>query len=251
MEALTRITAYLDEYLRITQFQDDSCNGLQVEGTTQVKCIAGMVDASLEGFKAAIAARADMIIVHHGLFWSTPQVLTGVHCARVKTLLTHEVSLYAVHLPLDAHPEVGNNMRLLQQLGASFAQWFAEYHGTPIGVVGTFSRPRPLREVIQMLDSVLGSTSRVYDFGPEEVRTIGIVSGAGCDAIPACARAGVELFITGEPRLSAFHQLKELGINGAFAGHYYTERVGIQALLQHLPTRLDVRTVFIDVDCDI
>ncbi|MCX7847424.1 MAG: Nif3-like dinuclear metal center hexameric protein [bacterium] len=251
MESLLRISAYLDEYLRLAQFKDDSQNGLQVEGNPQVKRIAGLVDASLEGFTAAADARADMIIVHHGLFWGSPLLLTGTHLARVKTLLTRGISLYAAHLPLDAHPEIGNNIRLLQLLGAKFVEWFAEYHGTPIGVVGSFSHPKPLSEVIDTLDTALGSQSRVYDFGPDHVRTLGIVSGAGCDAIPACKRAGVDLFITGEPRLHAYHTLKELELNAAFAGHYYTERLGIQALLTHLPTRFDVETLFIDVDCDI
>lgn len=251
MESLARVTAYLDEYLRIAQFEDDSQNGLQVEGAAHVKRIAGLVDASLEGFQAAADARADMLIVHHGLFWGKSVLLTGTHGARIKTLVTHNLSLYAAHLPLDAHPEIGNNIRIVQLLGAKLVAWFAEYHGTPIGCIGAFNHPRPLSAVIETLDQALGAQSRVYDFGPEEVRTIGVVSGGGCDAIPACTRANVDLFITGEPRLSAFHQLKELELNAAFAGHYYTERVGIQALLEHLPTRLDVETLFIDVECDI
>jgi len=251
MEPLARVTAYLDEYLRIAQFKDDSQNGLQAEGNAHVKRIAGLVDASLEGFQAAADARADMIIVHHGLFWGAPLLLTGTHFTRVKTLITHGMSLYAAHLPLDAHPEVGNNIRLVQLIGATLAGWFAEYHGTPIGCIGSFGHAQPLSAVIDTLDKALGAQSRVYDFGPESVRTVGIVSGGGCDAIPACKRAGVDLFITGEPRLSAFHQLKELELNAAFAGHYYTERVGIQALLQHLPSRFDVETLFIDVECDI
>ncbi len=251
MESLARITAYLDEHLRIAQFEDDSQNGLQVSGKQQVKRIAGLVDASLEGFQAAADAHADMVLVHHGLLWGSSLPLTGMHFERVKTLITHGISLYAAHLPLDAHPEDGNNIRLLEVIGAEPAGWYAEYHGTPIGCLGTFSRPRSLSAVIDVLDAALGTQSRVYDFGPQEIRTVGIVSGGGCDAIPDSKRAGVDLFITGEPRLSAFHQLKELELNAAFAGHYATERVGVQALMQRLPTCMDVETVFIDIECDI
>jgi dinuclear metal center YbgI/SA1388 family protein len=251
METLTRIVEHLDEFLQIAAFKDDSQNGLQVNGKREVRRIAGMVDASFEGFAAARDAHADMIICHHGLYWSAPLTLTGPHYARAKILLDHNISVYAAHLPLDAHPEVGNNIQLLELIGAELTSWFAEYHGKPIGCVGRFSRAHSLSAISELLDEALQTQTRVYDFGPDEIRTVGIVSGGGCDAIPACHEQGVDLFVSGEPRLSAYHQLQEYELNAAFAGHYATETVGLRALLKRLPTWFDVETIFIDVPCDL
>lgn len=251
MESRDRVTDVLDTYLRIADISDDSRNGLQVQGGEHVRRVVGLVDASREGFDAAIEADADMVIVHHGLFWSSPVRLTGVMYERVRVLIEEGVSLYAAHLPLDAHEEVGNNAQLLSLLGAQPSGRYAEFAGTAIGCLGTYDEPRTLSEIAETLDRELRTQTRVYDFGPGEITTVGVISGSACDALGATCDAGADVFVTGEPRLSAYHEAREREINVAFAGHYATETVGIKALLEKLPMLCDVETQFIDVPCDI
>lgn len=251
MESLAKICDHLDQFLGVAQFVDDSQNGLQVGGKDEVRRVAGMVDASVEGFQAAIEAGAGLVIVHHGLFWRQAMRLTDLLYERLKLLMKHDIALYAAHLPLDAHPEVGNNIQLLELVGAELTGWFAEYGGKPIGCLGRFHRPHPLTTVIETLDEALQTQTRVFDFGAANVSTVGIVSGGACDAIPAAHDAGVDLFISGEPRLSAYHELQEYGLNAAFAGHYATETVGVRALLKRLPGWFDVETMFIDTPTDL
>jgi len=251
MTELKKITDYLDEYLDINAFKDYSQNGMQVDGKNNVKRIVGLVDASLDGFIAAADSKADMIIVHHGLLWGKPVSLTGIFYDRIKALISNNISLYAAHLPLDAHTELGNNAQLVKLLDAEMIGRFAEYGGKPIGCIAKFKKKKPLTQVISELDNAINTQTRVYDFGTEEVQTVGIVSGAACDALPEAVLEEVDLFITGEPRLTAFHEAREFNINVAFAGHYATECVGIKALINHLPTLFDVESLFIDVPCEI
>ena len=251
MNALERIVSHLDDFLSVPEYSDISQNGLQVAGKAQVKRIAGLVDASAEGFSAAVDAGADMVIVHHGMLWSAPVTLTGPFYQRVKILIDNNVALYAAHLPLDAHPEVGNNARLLDIVGAHLVSRYADWGGQPIGCLGSFPKPRPLADIIEVLDTALNTETLVLDFGPSVISRVGIVSGSACEALDATCEAGADLFITGEPRLSAYHHSQELGMNVAFAGHYATECVGIQALLERIPSWFDVETLFIDIPCQI
>ncbi len=251
MNSLERIVSHLDEYLALRDFTDTSQNGLQVTGKSAVKRIVGLVDASVEGFAAAVDARADMVIVHHGMLWNKAVSLTGPFYDRVKILIENGISLYAAHLPLDAHPETGNNIQLLEIVGAALVSWYAEWGGKPIGCIGSFKNAKPLVDIVETLDTGLDTQSRVLDFGPSAIKTVGIVSGSACEALDATKAAGADLFITGEARLSAYHHAQELGMNVVFAGHYATESVGIQALLNRLPSWFDVETLFIDIPCQI
>jgi len=251
MENLSNIVNHLNDYLKVSEFIDASQNGLQVSGKDKVKKIAGMVDASKEGFEAALDTGADMVILHHGLLWGKPFSLTGIFFERVKILIENGMSLYASHLPLDAHLEVGNNVKLLECINASFEKQFANWEGKPIGAIGKFKQPKVLTEIIENLDESLNTQTRVFDFGMEEISTVGAVSGAACEAIHECQENNVDLFITGEPRLHAFHEARELELNVAFAGHYATECLGVQSLLETIPKWLDVETIFIDVPCEI
>ncbi|NLF39696.1 Nif3-like dinuclear metal center hexameric protein [bacterium] len=251
MDHLPRIVDHLDDFLRIGEFPDASQNGLQVSGRDAVRRIATMVDASRAGIEAAIEAKADMIVVHHGLLWSKPVTLTGIFYERVRLLVENKVSLYAAHLPLDAHPETGNNIQLLQLVGAQLTGWYAEWGGKPIGCLGKFDRPRPLAHIIEVLDEGLGTQTKVLDYGPDEITTVGIVSGAASEALFETKRRGADLFITGEPRLNAVHEARELEINVAFSGHYATESTGVKALSKRLPSWFDVEALYIDVPCDV
>ncbi|MCK4981284.1 MAG: Nif3-like dinuclear metal center hexameric protein [Victivallaceae bacterium] len=251
MTPLNTITNKLDDYLNIPDFQDYSQNGLQISGKNNVRRIAGLVDASLEGFAAAADANADMIIVHHGLLWGKPVSITGTLYERVKILIENNISLYAAHLPLDAHIELGNNAQLANILNSEIIGRFAEFGGQQIGCITKLPKTRMLTDVIQDIDSMLNTQTRVLDFGNEEINTMAIVSGAACEALPDAAEHQVDLFITGEPRLSAYHEARELEINVAFAGHYATECVGIQALIEQLPQWFDVDSLFIDIPCEL
>lgn len=251
MEKLNDIVEFLDRHLAIDTFTDASQNGLQVDGLPHVRRIVGLVDASQEGFCAAAETDADMILVHHGLFWQDPVRLTDILYARVRVLMVDGISLYAAHLPLDAHPTHGNNAGIAALIDAPITTWYAEYGGKPIACLCTYPTPRPLREVIALLDEGLETRSTVYDFGPEMVQQVGIVSGAGCAALAETCSLGADLFITGEPRLNAYHEAREKEINIAFAGHYMTERVGVRLMLEHLSSLYDVETEFIDIPCEI
>jgi len=238
-EALVR---YLDNYLKIAESEDPSDNGLQVEGDSEVRRVAFAVDVSQAAVDAAIAADAQMLIVHHGLFWGRPVLLVGPHQRRVKALLSADCSLYAVHLPLDLHPEVGNNVQLARLLGLRVTGPFGD-----VGVEAEAEAGLTLGELERRVESALGIVPRVQAGGPAEVQRAAIVTGRVPREIAGAALAGFDTLITGEPLHDVFHDPAEYGINVVFAGHYATERVGLRALARHLETELGVETIFIDL----
>jgi dinuclear metal center YbgI/SA1388 family protein len=239
---------YLDEYLKISEIEDVSNNGLQVEGGEEVRKVAFAVDACREAFRRAQAAGAQLIIAHHGLFWGKPLMIKGPHRERVALLLDGQISLYAVHLPLDVHPEVGNNVQLLRLLGLkSEDRRFGEYHGTLLGVIGRFPEPVSREEVVKKLEAALSAPMTVLPFGPETVTTVGVISGGAADMAVQAAQAGVDLYLTGEPSHSAYHQVAERGLNVVYGGHYATETLGLQALANHLSGRFDLETEFLHI----
>jgi len=238
----TTLVQYLDSYLKIEEIEDTSNNGLQVEGTVEVRCVAFAVDACQVSIDAAIAAGAQMLIVHHGLFWSKPLPLVGPHRRRVKALLDADCSLYAAHLPLDVHPEVGNNVELARLLGLTVAGDFGD-----VGVVAHAPAGLTLSALVEQVEAVLGFTPRVQACGPETVQRVAIVSGGPARNIAKAAQAGCDTYLTGEPSHSVYHDPAEYGINVIFAGHYATEKVGLQALARHLEAKFGLETTFIDL----
>jgi len=179
-EPMTRdeLVAYLDEYLKVKTIQDNSQNGLQVEGPEQVHKVALAVDACQETFEQAVGAGAQFLIVHHGLFWEKPVRLVGPLFGRVWTLITGECALYAVPLPLDVHPEVGHNAELARLLDLQDASAFGEYHGGPIGVGGTLDPAIPLSVLVERLEQATGQpVVRVLAHGPGLASRVGCVSG--------------------------------------------------------------------------
>lgn len=241
------LVAWLDEYLDVGSFAaaDASLNGLQVEGASEVAKVAVAVDASLNTFQQAAAHGADLLIVHHGLFWGRPEPVTGMHRARVKFLLDHDLSLYASHLPLDAHREVGNNWGLARALGMTGLSPFGVHRGVAIGVKGSFETPRPLRELAEELEAKLGEQVLVHAGGPDPVTSLGIVSGGAAWDLVTAAEEGLDAFLTGEPRHEVFYHAFERGINGLFGGHYMTETVGVNLLARELEERFGLTTEFI------
>ena len=242
-----KIIDFVNEYLDSSRIKDSSQNGLQVEGRPEVKKIAFGVSASLELFRRAAAAKADMIVVHHGLLWGRSEPVKGPFKRKISTLLENGISLAAWHLPLDKHPVVGNNARLLKLLGAGGLRPFGTYDGETIGFKGVFGRPKTVSDISDILQRELDADITAINFGPEKIRTLGVVSGGGQRMFDQAITQGLDLYITGE--ISEFIQetARENGANYLAAGHYNTEKAGIWALEDLLRSRFGVKTEFIDV----
>lgn len=240
------LVAYLDAYLRIDEFGDYGPQGLQVEGREEVAKITSSVDSALPVLKAAVAARSDLHLVHHGLFWGDPQLLKGPLGERVRILMQAEVNLYAAHLALDAHPEVGNNVVLAQLLGIEVVERWSEAKGNLIGVVGEASAGLALEQLVERVNRELNIEARVAAHGKAEAGRIGIVSGGAAGDIGQAAGLGIDTFITGETSHANFWDAAAHGINVIYAGHYATETVGVKALGAHLGAKFDLPVEFID-----
>ncbi|AEA46879.1 Nif3-like dinuclear metal center hexameric protein [Archaeoglobus veneficus] len=242
---LRELTFFLDEFLKTGEWSETSKNGLQVEGKEEVEKVAFAVDACMETFEKARDTNADMLVVHHGLVWGGIEYVTGIVAKRLRFLLENGISLYAAHLPLDAHPEIGNNVKLLEIVGAEVEEPFGFYHGKAIGFAGRLSNGVELEELAAILEEKLQTEVRVLNFGCNRVKRIGAVSGRGGFAVAEAAEKGLDVLITGEAEHSAYHTAKELGVNVIFAGHYATETLGIKALMD-VVDGLGLKTEFID-----
>ena len=241
------LVAYLDQYLRVAEIDDRSNNGLQVEGPDEVAKVAVAVDACRSSFEAARASGAQLLITHHGLFLSQVKLVTGPHFKRIKALLDADLGLYTVHLPLDHHPEVGNNVELCRLLGLSDVRPFGLYKNTPGGCGGVLPEPMPLDTLATKIDQLLDVQSRVLPFGPRQVDRLAVCSGDGSFLIPQVQAAGYSTFFSGETSHTHYHDAKDYGINVIYSGHYATETVGLKALARHLETQFELHTAFLDV----
>ena len=242
------IVKYLDEFLRVGEIEDVSQNGLQVQGPDDVQKVAVTVDASLAAFERAVSAGAQFLIVHHGLFWGKSLPLVGPHFRRIETLILGRCGLYGVHLPLDAHPQVGNNAELTRLLQLQDTESFWDYHGVPIGMAGKLAPALSVSAVVGRLGEALGSpAARVLACGPERVERIGCISGGAMSMVDQVAAAGLDTYVTGEVDHAFFHSASELGINVLFWGHYATETLGVRALARHLEEKLGLATEFLDI----
>lgn len=240
------LVAYLDEYLAIRELPDyrDAMNGLQVDGKAEIRRVAVAVDACIATIQQAIAADADFMIVHHGLFWGAKAPITGAYYRRLAPLIQHGLALYSCHIPLDAHPEVGNNHVLLRMLGLEPAGTFCEFEGIHIGVWAETELPR--EEFVTRVRQTLEIEPLVMATGPETVRRVGIVTGGAGSEIRQAAQKELDTFLTGEGAHHTYFEAEERGLNVLYAGHYATETVGVKALAQHLETRFGLETLFID-----
>ena len=249
MPSLKKITNYLNDYLKINEINDSSVNGLQVSGKENINKIAFAVDACSETFSAAKDAGADMIIVHHGLIWNGITSVTGITYRRLKFLIENEISLYAAHLPLDLHPEVGNNIEFLKLFNAENIEEFGNYHGIFIGFMGEFAE-RSINDFAGEIQKKLNTNCAVLPFGKEKVKKVGVVSGAAARIVNEAVEK-VDVFVTGEASHEVYHTAKEARVNVIFAGHYATETLGVKALAKLLKEKFDVEAVFIDVPTGI
>lgn len=221
---------WLDEYLNIARIPDGSLNGLQFEGAETVTRIACAVDSTLATIEAAAESGADFLIVHHGWFWKHPVALTGPMARRVKVAAAANLSLYASHLPLDVHAEVGNNAQMAQFLSLKNLEPFGDDRGLSLGFRGTLPVPMSLQDLADSVQKITGEVCLVHGGGKSMVSTVGIISGGAASFVGQAAAAGVECFITGEPSHAHFADSFEYGINVIFCGHYESEVFGVKAL---------------------
>lgn len=243
----SELTTYLDEYLRINEIDDYGPQGLQVEANNDsVQRVAMAVDTAPPVIEAAAAWAADMLLVHHGIFWRSVEPIAGPLGERVRLLLSNDIHLYAAHLPLDAHPEVGNNAILAQILNLEVQRWWGEPTNVPLGVLGSVPSGTRLSDLVNALEDELNTTTRVLDHGPERVQNVAIISGAAAQEATEAAELGADTFITGETSHANYWNARDLGINIIYAGHYATETVGVQALGRHLADRFGVEVKFFD-----
>ena len=241
------LVAYLDEYLHINEIADYGPQGLQVESDNdEIERIALAVDVAPQVIEAAASWQADMLLVHHGILWREVEKIAGPLGRRVRLLLQHGMNLYAAHLPLDAHTEVGNNAVLAQMLNLDVTEWWCAPRGTPIGVLGSVARETSLAELVNLIQDELATQARVLAYGPEQVNKVAIISGFGADQIAEAKRLGADTFVTGEMSHANYWAAADHEMNVIFAGHYATETVGTRALGSHLERKFGLDIEFFD-----
>jgi len=245
------IVEYLDRLLDTAGVEDASLNGLQVEAGENVVKVGIAVDAALATIELAIERGCELLLVHHGLFWGSDQPLCGALGARVAACFRDGLSVYASHLPLDLHIEVGNNAVLAKALGAQPQSGFGEYGGVQLGTVAALPEALPLAEVAGRLAAAGCDEQIMWAFGPDPVQRLAVLTGGGCGALQEAIDAGADCFITGESKHAAYHQAREAGINCIFAGHYATETFGVRAVGERLAREFGVATEWIHLPTGI
>ena len=244
--ALTSLVAEADRYLNAARVADYCPNGLQVEGRPQVRRIVSGVTASQALLDAAVEAEADVLLVHHGYFWKGENpCVTGMKQRRLKTLLTHDISLMAYHLPLDLHPEVGNNVQLARELEILVEGPLEPDNPRTVGLLGALAEPMTPRDFARLVAQVLGREPLLVE-GPGMIRRVGWCTGGGQGYIDQAIAAGVDLYLTGEASEQTVHSARENGISFIAAGHHATERYGVRALGDYLARHFALEHLFID-----
>ena len=243
------LVEYCEQLLEADRFQDYCPNGLQVEGRGDVTRLVSGVTASQALIDAACEQRADLLLVHHGYFWKGEDpTITGIKRRRVNALLEAGVGLLAYHLPLDAHPELGNNVQLARRLGLLEEGRFGDGHGPELACFGKLEEPGSARELAAHILAVLGREPLVVGEGPAIIESIGWCTGAAQSYLETAARRGLNAFISGEISEPSVHIAREYGIHYFAAGHHATERYGVQALGEHLAAQFGIQHSFIDID---
>lgn len=247
MDIRTLVT-HCDQLLDAKNGRDFCPNGLQVEGRREIRRIATGVSACVELFERARESEADLVLVHHGLFWDgAPRELTGHQFRRVAALIEAGMHLVAYHLPLDRHPELGNNVLAARKLGLYSIEPFGIYQGLPIGFQGRYPEPIAASELVGRARDVFGQEPLAFLSGPDPVATVGIVSGGAQGEIYQAIGGGLDAYLTGEVSEWVMNVARENRIHYLACGHYATERLGIRALGDHLAERFGLEHEFIDV----
>lgn len=244
MASLNDITTFLDRELRIVEIPDYSgaINGLQLQNDDRVTKVAAAVDASLPVVRKAIAAGADLLVVHHGMFWQGTQSLTGAFYDKIHESVQANLAIYSAHLPLDVHPKWGNNALLAAAIGMNPTGTFLPYKGHDVGLTGEVSMHRD--ELRERLEAAVGGPVHLCPAGPEYIERVGLCTGGAGSEI-AAAR-GLDAFISGEGPHWSYSMAEEMGLNLYLAGHYATETFGVKALAQVLAETFSLPSVWID-----
>lgn len=247
MADLTEIAEFLDGWLGVRETDDypGAYNGLEIESRSPVERVAAAVDACAATAEMAVEADAQLLLVHHGLFWGEPLPLTGPNYRRVRVFLENDLALYAAHLPLDAHPEAGNNVLLAEALRLEPEGRFGD-HDLVEGIGVWCPADLPRDALVRRVTEACGREPTVVPGGPSHVRRVGIVTGGASELIPQAAEAGLDTFVTGEGPHHTFHMARELGLNVVYAGHYATETFGVKAAADRVAGEFGVEWTFLD-----
>ena len=243
MAARDEILAYARELLDLDAYPDYGPMGLQVVGADEVTKIAAGVSSSRELFELAARARAQLLVVHHGLFWDNdPRIVDAQMKGRLKALFDGDVTLAGYHLALDAHPEIGNNALVAGLLGVESRERVLEW-----GFGGALETPATLEELAGRLERATGRHPQVFDGGPERIERLAVITGGGAKLFPQIAALGYDAYVTGEPAEPTLHAARELGVHFLAGGHYATETFGIKALAEKLAERFALEWEFLDL----
>jgi dinuclear metal center YbgI/SA1388 family protein len=241
------IIAFLDELLGAREFPDYGPNGLQVPGADEVQLVVTGVSAHRELFERAAADGAELVIAHHGLFWDFhPRVVSRAMKERLRILFDADISLAGYHLPLDAHPEVGNNALICAELGLELSEPFGEHRGRKVGFVGRSAEGVPFAELQDRCARLFGQEPFVWTTGPATVRSVGIISGGAASSFGEAIALGLDAFLTGEPAEHVMADARENAVHFIAAGHYATETLGVRRLGELVAERFGVEHRFID-----
>lgn len=236
------ILRHARELLDLDAFHDYGPMGLQVIGAEEVTKIAAAVSCSLEAFRRTKEAGAELLVVHHGMYWEgDPRIVDGPMKRRLEALFEGNVTLAAYHLALDAHPEIGNNIIVARELGIADPQRFLEW-----GFGGPLAEPATLDELAGRLEQATGRRPQVFDGGPDRIERVAVITGGAAKLVREAASGGYDAYVTGEPAEPTFHLAHELGIHFLAGGHYATETFGIKALAETLAERFSLDWEFID-----
>jgi dinuclear metal center YbgI/SA1388 family protein len=242
------MVSFLDELLEAGGFDDYGPNGLQVPGIGEVHHVATGVSAHYELFERAAERGAQLVLCHHGLFWDgQPRSVSPAMKQRLELLFRHEMSLAAYHLPLDAHPEVGNNALICEALGFGRAEPFGSHRGRAIGFVGRSQDGVALEDLLERCRRAFDRDPFVWDFGPEVVKSVGVISGGAASSLSDAVALGLDAFLTGEPAEPAMADAREGGVHFLAGGHYATETFGVRRLGELLAERFGVAHTFVEV----
>jgi dinuclear metal center YbgI/SA1388 family protein len=251
MPSLTKLVAFCNQRLSIDKIKDfpGSLNGLQLENNGRVSKVGAAVDAGLIPFSLASKKGIDFLIVHHGLFWTPPAPLTGVHYKKIKHCMDHNLAIYGSHLPLDCHQEIGNNAILASKLDLSPTDTFLNYEGNDIGLLTNCVKTR--NDLKKSLENLFTAGIISMEFGPDRPSKVAILTGSGQSAIGELESNGVDTFITGELKQNHFNLAQEMKLNIYTCGHYATETFGVKALAQEVAESFDIPFEFVDTQCPL
>lgn len=240
------VVDFLDTTLQTSKIRDYSCNGLQIQGVDTINKVGLAVDACMEMYELAAAEECQLFIVHHGIIWNGLHNVTGRYYRHIKYLIENGLNLYASHLPLDLHPHVGNNVQLAKLLSLQKIKPFGFYNGVDIGFEGTLPVKAERSKLASILCKELNTECTIFPFGKEMIQRVAIVSGGGGKELTEAIQKGIDCYITGESVHENYHAALEAGINVIYAGHYHTEKMGVQALGKLIEKQFGIETVFLD-----